>query len=298
MRAWLESIAGPEYASAMIWTLGALILLLVVLVVIRVVRGLTFGTFVAGGRNRKTRLAVMDATAVDSHRRLVLVRRDDVEHLVLIGGPTDIVVEQNIRLQAPARKPAAPEPRPHAEEAHTRQSAESAQPPAAPAAPPPAAANAPAPKPAQPAGETPASLTSRIASALRQSSSESPQPKPAPTPAAAPKPAAITQPSAPPAPPALKPVVAAAAAPVAPPAPAPAAAPAPPPASADKINDLDDTLLKELEVTLGDRPEPKHASPAPESPPPAEKTEKPTGPESVEDEMARLLGQLSEQREK
>ena len=87
----------------MIWTLGALILLLVILVVIRVVRGLTFGTFVAGGRNRKTRLAVMDATAVDSHRRLVLVRRDDVEHLVLIGGPTDIVVEQNIRLHAPQK---------------------------------------------------------------------------------------------------------------------------------------------------------------------------------------------------
>lgn len=299
MRAWLESIAGPEYASAMIWTLGALILLLVVLVIIRVVRGLTFGTFVAGGRNRKTRLAVMDATAVDSHRRLVLVRRDDVEHLVLIGGPTDIVVEQNIRLQAPARRGASAEPRAHVEEPGARQTTESSQPPAAPAAPPPppAAANAPtpAPKPAQPAGETPASLTSRIASALRQSSSESPQPKPTP---AAPKTAATTQPSAPPAPPAPKPVVAAAAAPVAPTAPAPAATPAAPPASADKSNDLDDTLLKELEVTLGDRPEPKQAPATPESPPPAEKAEKPTGPESVEDEMARLLGQLSEQREK
>jgi hypothetical protein len=55
MRAWLESIAGPEYASALIWTLGALILLLIILVVVRIVRGLTFGTFVAGGRNRKTR---------------------------------------------------------------------------------------------------------------------------------------------------------------------------------------------------------------------------------------------------
>jgi hypothetical protein len=299
MRAWLESIAGPEYASAMIWTLGALILLLVVLVIIRVVRGLTFGTFVAGGRNRKTRLAVMDATAVDSHRRLVLVRRDDVEHLVLIGGPTDIVVEQNIRLQAPARRGASAEPRAHVEEPGARQTTESSQPPAAPAAPPPppAAANAPtpAPKPAQPAGETPASLTSRIASALRQSSSDATPPKPAPTPTAAPKAAATTQPSAPPAPPAPKPVAAAAAS-VAPPAPAPA--PAPSPVSADKSADLDDTLLKELEVTLGDRPEPKQAAAVQESPPPAEKAEKPTGPESVEDEMARLLGQLSEQREK
>ncbi len=110
MREWLESVAGPAYASAMMWTLGALALLLVVLVLIKIVRSLTFGTFVAGGRNRKARLAVMDAAAVDSQRRLVLVRRDDVEHLILIGGPTDVVVEQNIRLLAPARRAPAPEP--------------------------------------------------------------------------------------------------------------------------------------------------------------------------------------------
>ncbi|MCV3241423.1 flagellar biosynthetic protein FliO [Mesorhizobium sp. ZC-5] len=106
MREWLEGLAGPEYAMALLWTLLALFLLVVVLVVVKLVRNLTFGTFVAGGRNRKTRLAVMDATAVDSHRRLVLVRRDDVEHLLLIGGPTDVVVEQDIRLQFQQRRPA------------------------------------------------------------------------------------------------------------------------------------------------------------------------------------------------
>src|SRR6476620_9616236 len=95
---WLDSVAGPGYAAALLWTFAALILLVIVLVIIRLIRGLTFGTFVAGGRNRKTRLAVMDATAVDSHRRLVLVRRDDSEHLLLIGGPTEAVVEREIRL--------------------------------------------------------------------------------------------------------------------------------------------------------------------------------------------------------
>ncbi|MCZ8544970.1 flagellar biosynthetic protein FliO [Mesorhizobium qingshengii] len=100
---WLDSVAGPGYAAALLWTFAALILLVIVLVIIRLVRNLTFGTFVAGGRNRKTRLAVMDATAVDSHRRLVLVRRDDIEHLILIGGPTDVVVERDIRLSAPRR---------------------------------------------------------------------------------------------------------------------------------------------------------------------------------------------------
>ena len=42
------------------------------------------------------RLAVIDAAAVDGRRRLVLVRRDNVEHLLMIGGPSDIVVEPNI----------------------------------------------------------------------------------------------------------------------------------------------------------------------------------------------------------
>ncbi|WP_448113734.1 hypothetical protein [Mesorhizobium amorphae] len=97
-------MAGPNYAPAILWTFAALVLLVILLVIVRLIRGLTFGTYVAGGKNRKTRLAVMDATAVDSHRRLVLVRRDDIEHLILIGGPTDVVVERDIRM-VPSRRP-------------------------------------------------------------------------------------------------------------------------------------------------------------------------------------------------
>ncbi len=52
--------------------------------------------FVRGGRNRQPRLQVLDAAAVDARRRLVLVRRDGVEHLIMIGGPTDIVIESGI----------------------------------------------------------------------------------------------------------------------------------------------------------------------------------------------------------
>lgn len=63
-------------------------------------------------RGRMPRLAVIDAAAVDGRRRLVLVRRDNVEHLLMIGGPSDIVVEPNIvraasgRDQAPQRETA------------------------------------------------------------------------------------------------------------------------------------------------------------------------------------------------
>src|SRR5690554_4190754 len=50
---WLSETAGPGYASALLWTLGALLLLVVVLVGIRVFKSLTFGTYVAGGRHRR-----------------------------------------------------------------------------------------------------------------------------------------------------------------------------------------------------------------------------------------------------
>jgi len=69
----------------------------------------------AASRGRQPRLAVVDASSVDGRRRLILIRRDNVEHLLMIGGPTDVVVELNIvraaasRDTAPARSPAGPE---------------------------------------------------------------------------------------------------------------------------------------------------------------------------------------------
>ncbi|NVO12721.1 MAG: flagellar biosynthetic protein FliO [Rhodoplanes sp.] len=56
----------------------------------------------ASARGRQARLGVIEATAVDSRRRLVLVRRDNVEHLIMLGGPTDVVVEANIVRGQPA----------------------------------------------------------------------------------------------------------------------------------------------------------------------------------------------------
>jgi len=106
---WLRQNLPEGYADAILWVGLALVVLFVLLVILRVLRRMRAGTFVLGGRNRRTRLAVMDATAVDARRRLVLVRRDDVEHLILIGGPTDVVVEQDIRMvPRAARAPEGP----------------------------------------------------------------------------------------------------------------------------------------------------------------------------------------------
>jgi flagellar protein FliO/FliZ len=61
----------------------------------------------AGARGRAPRLAVIEAGAVDGRRKLVLIRRDNIEHLIMIGGPTDIVVEANIVRGQNAREAAS-----------------------------------------------------------------------------------------------------------------------------------------------------------------------------------------------
>lgn len=258
MREWLEGLAGPEYAMALLWTLLALVLLVVVLVVVKLVRNLTFGTFVAGGRNRKTRLAVMDATAVDSHRRLVLVRRDDVEHLLLIGGPTDVVVEQDIRLQFQHRRPAqhtehdqplrqparsrpteVPQPAPQRSEAPPRQVQVQAQP------------ASPQPQRVVPERHAPQLTSPHPERPPHNSVSETR----APAPARAPAPTATNVGQAH--------YLGSRATPVA--------------AKPQPRDDIDDALLEELEVSLDNGA-----------------ARKPAKPElSLEDEMTKLLGELS-----
>jgi hypothetical protein len=53
------------------------------------------------GPRAEPRLAVVDHANVDGRRRLVLVRRDNTEHLIMTGGPVDVVIETGI--PAPAR---------------------------------------------------------------------------------------------------------------------------------------------------------------------------------------------------
>lgn len=48
-------------------------------------------------KGRERRLSVVETAQVDGNRKLCLVRRDDVEHLLIIGGPVDLVVETGIK---------------------------------------------------------------------------------------------------------------------------------------------------------------------------------------------------------
>jgi len=45
---------------------------------------------------RKKRIATIESSSIDARHKLVLIRRDETEHLVLIGPTTSVVVEDNI----------------------------------------------------------------------------------------------------------------------------------------------------------------------------------------------------------
>jgi flagellar protein FliO/FliZ len=92
-----DTLFGAEVSPALKFFIAFMIVLALIGVTAWLVR--RFGSERFGGssaRGRQPRLAVVDAAAVDGRRRLVIIRRDNVEHLLMIGGPTDVVVEQNI----------------------------------------------------------------------------------------------------------------------------------------------------------------------------------------------------------
>ena len=54
---------------------------------------------------RGQRLGISEYHEIDKTRRLVLVRRDETEHLILIGGAQDLVVESGITLASSREEP-------------------------------------------------------------------------------------------------------------------------------------------------------------------------------------------------
>ncbi|MGE4062836.1 MAG: FliO/MopB family protein [Rhodospirillaceae bacterium] len=66
-----------------------------------------FGDALRGPLGRKRRLATVEAVMLDSRHKAVLIRRDDVEHLVLVGPNTSQVIEHGIPAPAPS-PPATP----------------------------------------------------------------------------------------------------------------------------------------------------------------------------------------------
>ncbi|RXG97579.1 flagellar biosynthetic protein FliO [Bradyrhizobium sp. C-145] len=278
-------------------------------------------------RGRMPRLAVIDAAAVDGRRRLVLVRRDNVEHLLMIGGPTDIVVEPNIVRAASSRdqlpqRPSAAEPPRLAPMPDSGGWADEAPRPELLDHPEPHMPEPP-PRPARPSF---ADEVRRPAPALAERRSEpplagfppepiaprperEPRPEPLPPRIARGEPPLMPRPPRQSEPPKMPPVRAERAA-APPPPPIPQAPPVPPPAPAAIPSSAEQNLAEmaqRLEAALrrpaGETVAPPVAPEPPAAPPRAGRSEPPAPPappakpaaektsfENLEDEMASLLG--------
>jgi flagellar protein FliO/FliZ len=106
----LLSIPGTEALSpAVKYVIAFAIIFLLLALFALVLRRLTGGRLALSshdrGRSRQPRLGIVDVYDLDRQRQLILLRRDNVEHLLLIGGPNDVIVETNIVRTPGARLP-------------------------------------------------------------------------------------------------------------------------------------------------------------------------------------------------
>lgn len=103
----MNSLFGVELPTSVTFVIAFVVVLALIGAVAWLVR--RFGAArLAAGRGRQPRLAVIDAASVDGRRKLIIIRRDNVEHLLMIGGPTDVVVETNIVRAGAANQREAP----------------------------------------------------------------------------------------------------------------------------------------------------------------------------------------------
>jgi flagellar protein FliO/FliZ len=115
-------IFGSNAPAAIQYLLAFVIILAVLAAVAAGLRRITGGrsrVSLNGGsvRHRQQRLGVVDVVDIDSQRQLLLLRRDNIEHLVLIGGPNDLLVESGIgrlhyRVSGPPPAPPQSQPQP------------------------------------------------------------------------------------------------------------------------------------------------------------------------------------------
>ena len=92
----MSSLFGVELPTPVNFIIAFVFVLLLIGAAAWLVRRFGATQIDAAARGRQPRLAVVDSAAVDGRRKLVIIRRDNVEHLLMIGGPSDVVVETNL----------------------------------------------------------------------------------------------------------------------------------------------------------------------------------------------------------
>jgi flagellar protein FliO/FliZ len=97
----MNSLFGVDLPTPVNFVIAFVVVLLLIGAATWLVRRFGATRIDPAARGRQPRLAVVDAAAIDGRRKLVIIRRDNAEHLLMIGGPTDVVVETNILRAGP-----------------------------------------------------------------------------------------------------------------------------------------------------------------------------------------------------
>ncbi len=245
-------VLGEEGAKLAVWLIVGIAILIGLALVVWLLMKI-FGrslNMAGGGRGQPQRLGITGAFNIDRKgRKLVIVRRDNVEHLVMIGGPNDILVESNIiRAQSLPRpmgqQPAMMDP---VDPQALSMSAQTVMPAPVAAAPPPAPPVTVAQPPASPVTAAPPVQQPRAPQPEPVRVTEPPRPARPPwveTPP--PAPIAVEPPTPPVAPAAPAPVTPAAAATEAPQTPAAATARSTDPRLSDMAKRLQSVLQRPI----------------------------------------------------
>lgn len=101
-----------EFETYLRFVLALVFVLALIGLLAWVARRYGFGGRSNGRAGRARRLDIVETRTVDGKRRLILLRRDDVEHLVLTGPNSEILIEKGITGPTSNGAGAGPAPKP------------------------------------------------------------------------------------------------------------------------------------------------------------------------------------------
>lgn len=94
-----------DFATYLKAFLGLAIVLGLILGLSWLLKRMGFGDGLKGPLGRRRRLATVEAVMLDGRHKAILLRRDDVEHLVLVGPNTSQLIERGISAPPPSSAP-------------------------------------------------------------------------------------------------------------------------------------------------------------------------------------------------
>ncbi len=85
-----------DFTTYMRFVLALLFVLALIGILVVVARRFGFGYATPSKTGHSRRLSIVEVMPVDTKRRLVLIRRDNREHLILLGQTSEILIEDGI----------------------------------------------------------------------------------------------------------------------------------------------------------------------------------------------------------